>query len=400
MRTGSANQGTSRKRQLKVLFFDDRHYAAQGAQKILVQLARFAQDAGHDVTVASTREGALLELARANGIHTVALGTPDKLDQWGGLLSGSVLTSGRLAFPLLRQNLRLAWYVRREGFDTVWAAAMRPMLSLIATSLMTRAAVVWHIMSNAYFPMFNEVASLAAKRIVLISDNLAPTIGKFHSTRRMLRRTTTLPAAVAEPPIRDATREDLAEQLAITPGGLRKSWIVSIGGFVPEKGHLDVIQAVGAMSDDVQDNVLLLIGGPQTDAGYVQEVKDAAASSRAEILIHDWVEDADAWMRAADIFVLASRREGMPLVLIEAMNRGAVAVSYPVGAVPDLIQGGDTGLLVDQGSIDGLAAAIESLATAPARRKEMAANAQRFVQERHSIEVMRRSFNQILTETT
>jgi glycosyltransferase involved in cell wall biosynthesis len=383
----------------RVLFFDDRHYAAQGAQRILVQIAQFAQDAGYDVTVASTRSGALLDLAEASGLPTAELGTPAELDRWGGLHSKKGISRFRLALALLRQNLRIAAHVRQGGYDVVWAAAMRPMLSLVATSFLTRAKVVWHLMSDAYFRLFNEVASLCADRIVLIANSLTPTIGGLRSTRRIKRRTTTLPPGVAIPEDGGATREDLAHHLGIGPASLGKTWVVSIGWFVPEKGHLDVVAAVGSMSNAVQDEVVVLLGGPQSDDQYMAQIERAAADCRAEVVVHDWVEDSDAWMRAADIFVLASRREGVPLVLIEAMQRGAVPVSYRVGATPELIENGKSGLLVAKGSVNGLAEAIEFAARAPSRRDEMAAHARRFVEERHTTEAMRQAFSLVLSET-
>lgn len=77
--------------------------------------------------------------------------------------------------------------------------------------------------------------------------------------------------------------------------------------------------------------------------------------------------DVLAAYRRADVFALASRiagdgdRDGLPNVLMEAQSQGLAAVSTRVSAIPELIEDGINGLLVDPGDIDGLAAALASL---------------------------------------
>ena len=71
--------------------------------------------------------------------------------------------------------------------------------------------------------------------------------------------------------------------------------------------------------------------------------------------------------RKADAFVLASRvasdgdRDGLPNVLMEAQSQGLPCLATRVSAIPELIQGGVTGLLVEPGDVDGLAAGLERL---------------------------------------
>jgi glycosyltransferase involved in cell wall biosynthesis len=62
--------------------------------------------------------------------------------------------------------------------------------------------------------------------------------------------------------------------------------------------------------------------------------------------------------RQADVFVLPSRNEGLPVALIEAMSHGCAIVSTPVGSIADAIISEQTGLLVDIGDSDALAKAL------------------------------------------
>ena len=73
------------------------------------------------------------------------------------------------------------------------------------------------------------------------------------------------------------------------------------------------------------------------------------------------------WLERADVFVHSSRWEGFGIVLLEAMLAGLPIVATRVSAVPEVVVDGETGLLVDAGDHDGLAAHLEALLTDKAR---------------------------------
>lgn len=83
----------------------------------------------------------------------------------------------------------------------------------------------------------------------------------------------------------------------------------------------------------------------------------------------------DAVYREASILALSSRYEGLPLVLLEAQAYGIPAVAFDCQCGPsDVISDGESGLLVPQGDILGLAQALETLmSNEPLRRKMGAA---------------------------
>lgn len=76
-------------------------------------------------------------------------------------------------------------------------------------------------------------------------------------------------------------------------------------------------------------------------------------------------------LTAADLFVLASRQEGMPVSLMEATSIGAAIVATSVGGVPQVITDGVDGLVVPPGDPPALADAIERLVGDPDLRSEL-----------------------------
>ena len=77
-----------------------------------------------------------------------------------------------------------------------------------------------------------------------------------------------------------------------------------------------------------------------------------------------WVDQAGAaaCLAEADALVLPSYDEGLPLVILEALSLGVPVVTTPVGAIPEVLDDGDTALLVPPGDVDALAGALARLA--------------------------------------
>ncbi|MBV8462656.1 MAG: glycosyltransferase [Acidimicrobiales bacterium] len=82
--------------------------------------------------------------------------------------------------------------------------------------------------------------------------------------------------------------------------------------------------------------------------------------------------DALELVTAADVFVLPSRQEGLPVVLMEATSVGTPIVASAVGGVPQVLDDGETGLLVPPGEPTALVDALERLAADPALRARLA----------------------------
>jgi glycosyltransferase involved in cell wall biosynthesis len=81
--------------------------------------------------------------------------------------------------------------------------------------------------------------------------------------------------------------------------------------------------------------------------------------------------DVDNLLRDADMLVLPSYAENLPMVIVEAFAHGVAVVATPVGAIPEVIEDGVTGLIAPVGDVDAFAAAIQKLANSPALRSSL-----------------------------
>jgi glycosyltransferase involved in cell wall biosynthesis len=85
------------------------------------------------------------------------------------------------------------------------------------------------------------------------------------------------------------------------------------------------------------------------------------------------VEEIHRHYERADVFCLPTRREPFGVAFVEALHHGLPIVATRIGAVPDLVESGRNGFLVDVGDVDGLAARLEQLLGDPALRRQMGA---------------------------
>jgi glycosyltransferase involved in cell wall biosynthesis len=100
----------------------------------------------------------------------------------------------------------------------------------------------------------------------------------------------------------------------------------------------------------------------------------------------------------AQVLCLPSRREGVPLVLLEAMSFGLPVIATPVGGIADYVSHEDNGLLVAPGDVEALAASIETLAGDPALRARLGEAARRRMDEQAGAETIARRWRETYAE--
>jgi glycosyltransferase involved in cell wall biosynthesis len=88
----------------------------------------------------------------------------------------------------------------------------------------------------------------------------------------------------------------------------------------------------------------------------------------------------------SDVLILPSHAEGSPMVIVEAFAHGVSVIATPVGAIPEIVEDGKSGLLVPVGDIDALQEAIESLCVDEALRTALSLSGRRAWETRFAID--------------
>ena len=163
--------------------------------------------------------------------------------------------------------------------------------------------------------------------------------------------------------------------------------ILSVARLTGVKNQALILQALGRLRDMDRRWCAGFVGqGPQ-EAFLKSLVSRLGLQDAVEF--HGQVSRGPAlWSHfdRADCFVLSSRSEGTPKVLLESMARGLPIVASNVSGVPSMVQHGVSGLLYEDNDVEGLVNALRKLAESPQLCDSMAAAAQAFCQE-HTVEL-------------
>ena len=154
----------------------------------------------------------------------------------------------------------------------------------------------------------------------------------------------------------------------------------NVGSFEHRKGQLILLEAVARARERVPDLHLMLVGDGPDEAMLEQKVIEWGLEQHVSIFPFTR-EPADVF-EVVDILVLSStHKEGLPNVLLEALAMGVPVVSSRLAGTPEVVFDGITGLLVEAGNVDELAAAIGQLGTDPEACRRMGDVGQRLMHE-------------------
>ena len=154
------------------------------------------------------------------------------------------------------------------------------------------------------------------------------------------------------------------QQLGLQGGPL----LLSVGHLVERKGHNLAVGAMPAVLIKHPQARLFVIGEGEERARL--ETQIAALGIGAHVTLTGALPNVQlaTWYSAADALILASSREGWANVLLESMACGTPVVATRIWGTPEVVANDAVGLLVDERSAEGLAAALLKLLTAPADR--------------------------------
>ena len=146
--------------------------------------------------------------------------------------------------------------------------------------------------------------------------------------------------------------------------------IICVGRLVPAKGQHILLKACSLLKrDGVQFHLIIIGEGP--DRSSLE--KFVARNDLREVVTFTGVLGQDKVRQQydrADLFVLASFAEGVPVVLMEAMAKEIPVISTRITGIPELIQHGQDGLLATPGDAEDLASQILTLLNHPELRQQ------------------------------
>ncbi len=165
----------------------------------------------------------------------------------------------------------------------------------------------------------------------------------------------------------------------MVPCALEHPAIVTVAGMNHRKGIADLLCAFEIVASEHPHAHLYLVGeGPER---HLFEKQATQSKYCSRIHFEGYQKTPQAYMLAADVFVLASRRDSLGLVLLEAREAGSAIVATDVDGIPEALSGGQGGILVRPSSPSRLAGAICLLLKDDATRRMWQMRAREGLQE-------------------
>ena len=307
-----------------------------GAERVTLQWAQWLSEAGWNVTLLTSKPARHDFYPVPTGLRRL------REPALPGLLDRA------LFWPL--KLLRLRKLLRREQPDLLIGMTTLPSIKLALAMIGLSSRLV---ISERNYPPARPLAwrwrllrRLAYPRADL---HLVQTqgIAQWLQQRRLARRTAVLPNAIVWPIPRLAPR--LNPEGFVPPG---QKLILAVGTKLHQKGFDRLVAAFAGLQADFPDWSLVILGiqeAPYRGVNQAAQLRQLMGSASSRLILPGNVGNVGDWYKASDLFVLASRFEGYPNVLLEAMASGlpCLAVDCPTGP-SDLIDPGLNGWLVSE----------------------------------------------------
>ncbi len=339
----------------------------------MVQMHQFAswvdRDAFH-FEFAMPADGPMPESLKDMGetVHAVELSSRFSLKDVSHLMQ---LCGERGIDVLHSHNVRANVHARVAG----WRAGVPARVSTIHNS-------VYHYdvapLNRRAYAMAERLTLRWCDRVIAVSEGIAQQLRSGYGFPA--DKITVVPNGVDTGRLKpDRSREQVREAIGAEPGA---SVLLQVGRLTPQKGFDILFEAVAQIAKRYPHLVVLAVGeGPlrQQLEGLAQQLN---IESAVRFLGHR--EDVADLLNAADLVTLASRSEGMPYTLLEAMGSGRAVVATRIGGIEEVIKEEGTAQLVPTENPEALAAAITTLLDDPAHAAQMGSDAHDYIMEHHT----------------
>jgi glycosyltransferase involved in cell wall biosynthesis len=172
--------------------------------------------------------------------------------------------------------------------------------------------------------------------------------------------------------------------------------LASIGRLSFEKGHADLIEAIGVLARRGRRVSLVLAGDGPERARLTEQIR--ALGLEGSVFLPGYLAEPQRLLEEADLMVLPSHTEGLPNAVLEALAMDVPVLATRVGGTPEVVTHGETGWLVPPREPELMADAIEAFLADPAAWRLMAGRGRAVVEAQFSFEHRTRRLEALYAE--
>jgi len=235
---------------------------------------------------------------------------------------------------------------------------------------------------NSLILIFSWITTLLCHKVIVIAKREEEQALSFPLTNR--EKIVLIGNGVEKIDFKDknTARKELSEKVGIDTEE-ETLWIGTLAELHKNKGFEYAIEAVSKINTPFK---YLIIGEGEGKKNIEFLIKKYNLEKKVYLV--GFMENASEYLKAFDIFILSSIKEGLPYTILEAGLAENAVIASSVGGIPDIIENGKTGILTTKTRVGEITRAIEYLIDKPEERKFFAKNLKEKVEKEFSIEHM------------
>jgi len=352
-----------------------------GAQRYVFELATEMQKRNFDVAVAFGGSGVLKEKLDQIGIRTYRI---ESFERDINLVKE------------VRSMVELATIIRKECPDIIHLNSSKAGGS---GALVGRMLGVPRIIFTAHgWPFFEArgllwrstvwflswLTALLSHAVILVSNH------DFNRTHMPFVKKKLAVIHTAVPNITFVSREVARESLfqkEIRVLHEHDTWLVSTSELTQNKNLLFALRAVETWNTTHAHKIFFTLIGDGELRGRLEAFITTHQLNNFVTCL-GYVDNARTYLKAFDIFLLPSLKEGLPYGLLEAGAAPLACIASCIGGIPEVIEDGKTGLLINPNSLDSMLFALSKLVDLPEKQAEYATMLQRKITSTYSLPTM------------
>lgn len=335
--------------------------ATGGAQKVLLDQAGWFHEQGHQVT-------ALFFYDRENLYGRWQSSAAFPIINLEAFRKGAGIFVN--AFSLLGGLFRLWKLIRREKPQVLEMFTHDSNMLVLPLAWLAGVPVripTHHGMIDG-FPRWRErihtwMVNHLSRGIVVVSDL---TMKKALEEGIQKEKISIIPNGIVPVTLNEADRSEVRKQMG---AGENDVVVLSVGRLVYQKAHEYLVSAMPAVLKELPNVKVGICGDGLLRADLEKQIQSLRLEK--EIKLFGMQANVKKYLAAADVFVLPSRWEGLPIALLEAMSAGLAVIATRVEGVDEVVEEGVHGVLVRPESTEELVKAILQLSKDAAQRQRM-----------------------------
>jgi len=354
-----------------------------GAQRHVFDLATAMKEKGHDVWVALGGEGLLKKKLEEAGIYTFSIATLGR-DMAPGKDAGSL----REIYTIIKNKQPDVIHLHSPKAAGLGALAGR--ILRVKNIIMTVHGWTFNedrpFYERVLIRFFSWLTMILCHTTIVLSEKEYAQALHFPGVKDRVKL---IPLGIKTPTFVsvDGAKQTLAKLIGMDLGEFsRKSVIGTIAELHPNKGLTYLVEAMSFVATQQNNTICIVIGDGQSGPELSLLIK--AKQLEKSVYLAGYLDHASEYLKAFNVFVLPSIKEGLPYAILEAGCASLPVVATTVGGIPEIVEDMKSGILIQPKNSRELSHALSFMIEHPEERKKYGAALKERVVTKYSMDKM------------